>query len=318
MGPMALDYTPEAGPDPPRTSPMPPVLRLLMAATLLLPVLAPLAHAQTPRQRTLLVTALTDEGNPVGQLSAEDVIVREDGVAREVLSVKPSSEPVDIVVLIDNSVAATRALQDIRLGVEAFVKTFAGPHTISLVTIADRPTVLVPPTTSEAQLQRGVERLFVQPDAGAYLVEGIIEQARALETRKPARGAILAISSFGVEFSDRGYQFALDALAESGASLHVIELQDTLDAGSLNQGSRDRNVVIDRGVTGTGGSRELLLANMSLRDALQKAGRVITSQFEVVYGRPDTLLPPKEVEVASARPGLKIRGNVLQANRAPR
>ena len=65
---------------------------------------------------------------------------------------------------------------------------------------------------------------------------------------------------------------------------------------------RDRNVVIDRGTTETGGSRELLLANLSISDALQKVGRIATTQFEVVYGRPETLIPARKVEVFSARP----------------
>jgi hypothetical protein len=38
----------------------------------------------------------------------------------------------------------------------------------------------------------------------------------------------------------------------------------------------------------------------------------------VLYGRPDTLIPPKQVEVFSAKPTLKIKANTLQANRAPR
>jgi hypothetical protein len=248
----------------------------------------------------------------------KDVIVREDGVAREVQKVTRSTEPVDLTLIVDNSVASTRAQQDLRLGVEKFLSTFAGPHPITLMTVADRPTVQVDSTTSKPQLLRGVQRLFVQPGSGTYLVEGIIDASKAIQKRKPARSAILAITSFGIEFSDRGYQFALDELARSGASLHVIELQDTAQASQQNSSVRDRNVVIDQGTAQTGGMRELLLANISLTDALQKAGRVITTQFEVVYGRPDTLIPARKVEVESARPALKLRGNVLQANRASR
>lgn len=292
---------------------------LVLAAALCLSVFAPAAPAQTnARQRTLFVTALTQDGAPAETLAPEDVIVREDGVAREVLKVSRSTGPVDITLVVDNSVAATRAQQDLRLGLEQFVAKFADPNPVTLMTVADRPTVQVESTTSKAQLLRGVKRLFVQPEAGTYLVEGIIEASRAIQKRKPARSAILAITSFGVEFSDRGFQFALDELARSGASLHVIELQDTAQANQQSQGVRDRNVVIDQGTTQSGGTRDLLLANISLTDALQKMGRVITTQYEVVYGRPDTLIPARKVEVESARPALKLRGNVLQANRASR
>ncbi len=295
------------------------LLTLLAAATIGSFVITPAANAQgTARQRSLLVSAAGEDGIPVETLAPEDVVVREDGVAREILRVTRSTEPVDITVIVDNSVASRRALQDMRLGLEKFVTTFAGPHPITLMTVADRPTVQVNSTTGKAQLLSGVKRLFVQPEAGATLVEGIIEASRSIGRRKPARAAIIAITSFGVEFSDRGYQFALDALADSGATLHVLELQDTQQANAQSPNQRDRSIVIDRGTTETGGTRELLLLNLSLSDALQKVGRVATTQFEVVYGRPDTLIPARKVEVFSARPTLKIRANTLQANRASR
>ena len=279
---------------------------------------APATLAQDGRQRSLLVTATDANGMPVDTLSAEDVVVREDGMAREVLKVSRSTEPVDITLLVDNSVAAARALQDMRLALEKFVTTFAGPHTITLMTMADRPTVQVKATTSKPQLVRAVKRLFTQPDSGAYMVESVIEASRAITSRKPARAVIIAITSFGTEFSDRGFEVALDALAKSGATLHVIELQDTVNANPSDTNVRDRSVVIDRGTSETGGGRDLLVSNLSLTDALQKMGRLATSQFEVVYGRPDTLIPARKVEVTSARPALTLRANVLQANRAAR
>lgn len=298
---------------------MRPILMLAVAATLGSAVLVPMADAQSnSRQRSLYVFALNEDGAPVDTLTPEDVVVREDGVAREVLKVTRSSEPVDITLLVDNSVASTKALQDIRLGVEKFVATFAGPHPITLVTVADRPTVQVNSTTSKAPLLQGAKRLFAQPEAGATMIEAIIEASRAIGKRKPARSAIIAITSMGVEFSDRGYQFALDALADSGAVLHVLELQDTQRADSQSQNVRDRNVVIDRGTTETGGVRDLLITNLSLTDALQKVGKIATTQYEVVYGSPDRLIPARKVEVFSARPTLKVRGNTLQANRASR
>jgi len=270
------------------------------------------------RQRSVFVTATTADGAPVDTLTAEDVIVREDGVTREVLKVARATEPVDITLLVDNSTAATRALQDMRLALEKFVDAFAGPHSITLVTVADRPTVQVKATTSKAALQRGVQRLFVQPDAGATLIEGIIDVSKSLAKSEPRRAAIIAITSFGTEFSDRGFQYALDELARSGAVLHVLELQDTQQADQTSQNVRDRNIVIDRGTSETGGARELLVTNLSLNDRLQKVGQLITSQFEVQYGRPETLIPPRKIEVLSARPTLKLRANVLQANRTER
>lgn len=296
------------------------LVALVLAAGVGLSVSASPAAAQPggARQRSLFLTATTEDGTPVETLAPEDVIVREDGVTREVLKVARATEPADITLLVDNSTAAARALQDMRLGLEKFVETFAGPHTISLVTVADRPTVQVKSTTSKAALVRGVKRLFAQPDAGATLIEGVIDVSKSLAGAEPRRAAIIAITTFGTEFSDRGFQYALDELARSGAVLHVLELQDTQRADQTSQNVRDRNIVIDRGTSETGGSRELLVTNLSLTDRLQQVGRLVTSQFEVQYARPDTLIPPRKVEVLSARPALKLRANVLQANRTER
>ena len=82
---------------------------LVVATALGLSVLVPVVEAQgTARQRTLFVTAVGDDGMPLEKLAMEDVIVREDGVAREVLKVTPSAEPVDITLLVDNSIASTK------------------------------------------------------------------------------------------------------------------------------------------------------------------------------------------------------------------
>jgi hypothetical protein len=298
---------------------MRPLSTFVVATALASSMLVSMAEAQGPaRQRTLFVTAIGDDGTPIEKLVPEDVVVREDGVAREVLKVTRSAEPVDITVLVDNSVASTRALQDMRLGLEKFVATFAGPHPITLMTVADRPTVQVNSTTSKPQLLKAVQRLFVLPGAGATMNEAIVEASKAIGKRKPAHAALVMITSFGPEFSDRGFQFALDALADSGATLHVLELQDTVHESSADTNVRDRNIVIDRGTTETGGTRELLLANLSITDGLQKIGRAATTQFEVTYGRPDTLIPARKVEVFSARPTVKVRANTLQANRTSR
>ncbi len=290
----------------------------VMAASLVVSgTMVPVA-AQT-RPQTLLVTAIDKaKGEPVETLAPTDVIVREDGVAREILKVTPSGQRTLLILLVDNSQAARRAMQDMRLALTAFVETFAGPHRIAVVGVADRPTVLSGPTTSKAQLMRAVERVFAQPNAGAYMLEAVLEQARAVQKQDEERAAIIAITSQGTEFSDRPPQTVMEALGASGATFHVIELQETDQAPPLNQGVRDRNVVLDRGTSETGGQREILLANLALRETLQKVGRIATTQYEVVYGRPDTLIPPRRVTVSSAKPALEVRGNVLRTNQEAR
>ena len=217
-------------------------------------------------------------------MTPEDVVVREDGVAREVLKVTRSTEPVDITVLVDNSVASTEALQDMRLGLEKFVTTFAGPHPITLVTVADRPTVQVKSTTSKPQLHAGAcKRLFAQPDAGATMNEAIVEASKAIGKRKPAHAAIVVHHELrpGVQRPRLPVRTRRPGRTREPRCT-CSNCRTRSRADSTNPGVRDRNVVIDRGTTETGGTRELLLANLSITDGLQKVGRVATTQFEVV------------------------------------
>ena len=67
------------------------------------------------RERVAFVSVVDrDSGQPVTELSPADVVVREDGVRREVLRVTRASGPMHIAVLVDNSAAAEPAIPDIR------------------------------------------------------------------------------------------------------------------------------------------------------------------------------------------------------------
>ena len=55
-----------------------------------------------------IYTSLVDKkGAPVTEVAVADVVVREDGVAREILSVTPATDPMRVALLVDNSEAAS-------------------------------------------------------------------------------------------------------------------------------------------------------------------------------------------------------------------
>jgi hypothetical protein len=65
---------------------------------------------------------------------------------------------------------------------------------------------------------------------------------------------------------------------------------------------------MDEGSKQTGGQHVTLLTDIALEQALAKLARQLSSQYKVVYGRPDSLIPPDKTEVASARAGVTMRG----------
>ena len=51
-----------------------------------------------------------------------------------------------------------------------------------------------------------------------------------------------------------------------------------------------------------------MLTESAIDQALQKIARELSSQYKVVYGRPESLIPPDKTEVASGRTGVTMRG----------
>ena len=68
----------------------------------------PPAHASDGRTRDIYVSVVDSKGVAVTGLTAADFTVREDGVSREVLRAVPATEPLDVVLLVDDSQAATQ------------------------------------------------------------------------------------------------------------------------------------------------------------------------------------------------------------------
>lgn len=267
--------------------------------------------AAQPQERSLYVSLVDKDGAPVLGAGPDAFLVREDGVRRELLRVRTASDPIQIALLVDTSQAATPAMQDIRKGVEAFVKEMAGPHEIAIITIGERPTIQSDYTSNPKLLEKGIGRLFGTQGSGAYLLDAIVETATGLLKREAARPVIIAIATEGVEFSTRHFDTVLKALRDSGAAFHALVLPpQSNDVG--NDETRNRNVVFDRGTTESGGRRTNLLSSMGIADELKEVGTELKAQYLLTYSRPQSLLQPERIEVKAANPVLTARGTPVR------
>jgi hypothetical protein len=262
------------------------------------------------RERTLFVSAVDDKGEPVEVLAPGDVIVREDGARREVLRVSPATEPIDIALIVDNSAAAEDSITHIRDGLRRFVAKMAPNNQIALITIADRPTIVVDYTSDQKRLEAGIGRLFSMSMAGMTLLDAVVEVSRGLARRETPRAVVVPLINDGVEFTNRYHREIIDALKMAGAPLHAVTIGSFYVGGDT--ATRERALVLDVGTRESGGQRINLLSPMGINTALDKLGRELSSQFKVVYGRPESLIPPEELEVTSARRGLTVRGAPLR------
>lgn len=307
-------------------SQFPGVRRRNLVALRLLAVLAVglLSHGSVWAQsseRSMFVSVLDASGGPVEGLTPTDFVVEEDGSEREVLRVGPATAPMQVAVLVDTSAAAAFATSNVRNGLEAFVSKLHTGNEIALVTFGGRPQILVESTGRIDRLRDGIGRIFAFPETAAFLLDALFETARGFDRREAARPVIVVVTSEGVDYSSNGSRRVLDALRETQVATHTIVMQDPQNTalrasqaggGEIADGLYQRDLVLARGPEATGGQRRDLLLSTAIGDALEQLAVVLTSQYEVVYSRPASLVPPEDIAVRMRRAELSAQGTPVR------
>ena len=274
------------------------------------------AAAQTT-EHTAYVSVLDSKGQPVAGLGVDDFVVTEDGRAREVLRAGRTSDPIDLAVLVDNSLASEPHIHDLRRALQKFFVAMTEQRaTIAMVGMADRPTVLLDYTSAAAEIRKATDRLFAVPSSGMVFQDAVTETLNGLARRENPRRALLVITGEGTDFSNRPYRRTLEQLDGSGAALHVVLLADRTNTSLRDDRARERAIVIDEGTRSSGGRRQDVLTSMAYNDALSAVAEELGNQYKVVFARPGALLPPKSFKVEVKDPKLTARGTLVRGGAA--
>jgi VWFA-related protein len=295
-------------------------MRRLSTCTFLLSLLVVASAAAQSTERTLFVSVLDKDNKPITGLGNDAFTVREDNQPREVLRASRAVQPVDIAVLVDNSQAITPYVNDIRQSVSAFVQRMAKDgNSVALIGLADRPTILQDYIASPEALERATKKIFAQPGAGTTVLDAIIETTRGLQKRDALRRVMVVLTTEGTDFSNPNYQHALDVLKGSGAALYAVVLTDSRSSTAVNtEEGRNRAIVLSDGSDNTGGRLIHVISSMSFAGTLANIAEGIEQQYEVVYSRPGTLIPPDKVEVRVNRPDATARATPAAEPSKPR
>ncbi len=237
------------------------VVRFAAGGVLALAISATLAAQAAER---ILYVSVFDEKTraPITGLGPDAFAVKEDGVRREVLRVTPATSPMPVAVLIDNTEGATKTIADLRKALATFLRALDGIGPIALVSVADRPTILLDYTTDQKKLQDAAGRIFAVPNSGATLLDTIVEVSKGLEKREGDRAAIVIVTTENTEFSTLHYQQVLKDFSRSGATMNAVVL--TSPSGSqLDDPARNRASVLDLGPRNSGGVRFDVLTSLA-------------------------------------------------------
>lgn len=270
-------------------------------------IAAPASPAPRQDETRVYISVTGRDGEAVTVLK-QDIEVAEDGQAREVLRLERAEVPPQIALLVDDSQAAQSAIAETRTGLRQFVTRVleANPETqIALISFGERPTLLVDYTSNAQALERGIGRIFARPGSGAYMLEALVSASHGVKKRGVERAHMIVIGTEGIEFSNDHFDRVLDALADSGATLWALTLTSGPRASDTDE-TRNRAIVLGRGTENSGGRQYQVLANSAIPRRLDAIAGLILGQYVVTYARPDTLVPPKKLEITVSTPGAEV------------
>jgi hypothetical protein len=261
------------------------------------------------RERSVYV-GVTKDDKPVPDLTPADFTVREDSLTREVLRVAPAPPPSHIALLVDDSSATQALTTDLRQGFSTFVRAFEDSQptpAFGLTTFGDRTTKVQDYSASVPAVLANIGRVFPRSGSGSTFVDSVIQTCADLKKAGATRPAIVAfVAEDGPEFSTETSDKAGAALATAGASLWVIVLQSRSGADVTSREGRERASVIGDQTRNSGGASRPILSRQSIVPAFTGLAATISSRYDVVYGRPESMVPPKRIEVQTRRKDVQL------------
>jgi len=273
-------------------------LSVLLTATALL-------LAQAPAQatlRTVSASILDDAGRPVRGLVPDEVVVLENGVARDVARVEPDERPLEVLVLLDSSqVFETEFRLRLVGAVEDLLTRLPEGARFSIWTTGDRPTRRYGPGTEVPAALRELRRVI--PQGGNTMLDALVEASRELRRPEGSRAAVVAISSSSVEFSSRDRRQVAEQARGLADVFHVVYVRE----GSPDvQTEAEYGYVFSRLTEESGGMYEAPLSVMGAPSALRRIGDDLASQYRITYATLEGA-ESRKLEVQVARPGVVVR-----------
>jgi hypothetical protein len=283
----------------------------LRTAFLVCLLTAPLLSASqlspsSPVTRTLYATATQQDGNPVLDMRSDEFDVREGGRVQDA-TVRPATNPIRVALIVSD-----RGGGQFQVGALRFCEAILGSGEISITGIVIQPERLTDFTSSPDALRAGLLRLgrrSTPPDAGAQLIEAILDSAKAVR-REGSRSAIVIMRAGGEESTPIAADTVLTAIRRSGATMYVIS-PSNVDRNAARSTRSGESVTIVPTVLGVGvgdrGGRQIDVAVNTMQPVMKQVASDLLNQYEITYTLRDGTKPSDRVSVSSKRKGVTVR-----------
>jgi hypothetical protein len=246
----------------------------------------------------------------------DEIAMREDGVDREVISIKPAAQPLQVAILIDTSDSSRvkdaygtpeEYIQDVRTSIGSFVRQlFSRSPDVSaeMMEFGQAAVPVTPFTSNPADLLKGVTTVVPKRGSPSVLMEALAQANKDLAKRPSRRRAIVTLNlEPSDEQSREDPKSVLQAFRTSGAQLWSVSLH----RGQLRNSKRD--VILNELAKTSGGRREFIVGVSAVETLLKNYADALAAQYEVTYIRPESKKAPVQVQIGTVRQNVKLHAS---------
>ena len=191
---------------------------------------------ETEKEAILRVTDMYNRA--IADLKVSDFTVSENGLPRDIISMKPHTAPVNLVLLLDVSGSVDNYVNFIRKAARAFIETSRPGDRISLILFNNDVKVLSGFSTNKEQLSQSLDT-FDAGGATAYYDAVAYTLADTLRPLRGERTAIVVLTDGDDNRSFLSFDSLLGAIEESGALIYPLYVPSALIAASETNGDKD-------------------------------------------------------------------------------
>jgi VWFA-related protein len=177
--------------------------------------------AVTPQLMRVNASVTDRNGRAIAGMRDADFSVYEDGSERKIVNVSPTSEPFNLVLLLDVSGSVEERIDFIRKAARDFLRTASPQDRISIISFHDDIRIISDFTTDRALLSKKLDELDAGGATALYDALGYT----LVETLKPLRGertAVVIMSDGDDNKSFVPFPAILEATIESGALVYPL------------------------------------------------------------------------------------------------
>jgi VWFA-related protein len=166
--------------------------------------------------------SVTDRhGRAIGGMRESDFTVYENGEERRVTNVVPTSEPFNLVLLLDVSGSVEERIDFIRKAARDFLNTASPQDRISIISFRDDIQIISDFSTDRRMLSKKLDEIDAGGATSLYDALGYV-LAETLKKLRGERTAVVVLSDGDDNKSFVPFPAILEAIAESGALIYPL------------------------------------------------------------------------------------------------